>query len=64
MDKLMSSFVNTYIKELEIEDLVQLEKLLDIDDNNLYNYFIGVKTDIEFENNKINSLFKNFKLMK
>ena len=61
MDKLMSAFTNRYINELSQQDLVNLEKLLDIDDNNLYNYFNGIKTDILIEDNKINTLFKNFK---
>jgi antitoxin CptB len=61
MDKLLSAFTNKYINELSMEDLLYLEKLLDIDDNNLYNYFNGLKTDIIIENNRINSLFKNFK---
>ena len=61
MDKLMSAFTNRYIDELNNEDLIDLERLLDIDDNNLYNYFNGIKTDISIEDNKINTLFKNFK---
>ena len=38
-----------------------LEKLLDIDDTNLYNYYNGLDCDFEFKENYINSLFKNFK---
>ena len=61
MDKLLSSFTNKYINKLNNEDLIKLEKLLDIDDNNLYNFYNGLKTDFEIENNNINLLFKNFK---
>ena len=61
MDKLLSTFTNKYIDELNNEDLIMLEKLLDIDDNNLYNFYNGLKTDFEIENNNINLLFKNFK---
>ena len=32
-----------------------------IDDNNLYNFYNGLKIDIEIEENNINLLFKNFK---
>ena len=53
MDKLLGAFTNKYLNELL--------KLLEIDDNNLYNFYNGLKTNIEFEDNKINSLFKNFK---
>tara|TARA_B100001057_G_C22320395_1_gene745491 strand:+ start:331 stop:594 length:264 start_codon:yes stop_codon:yes gene_type:complete len=64
MDKLLSSFTNKYINELNQNDLFDLEKLLDIDDNNLYNFFNGLNTEIKFENNKVNLLFKNFEYQK
>ena len=60
MDKLLGAFTNKYINQLSNEDLLNLEKLLEIDDNNLYNYYNGLKTNIKIENNKINLLFKNF----
>ena len=64
MDKLLGSFTKEYIDKLNIEDLINLEKLLDIDDDNLYNYYNGLKTNIVIENNNINLLFKNFKFNK
>ena len=60
MDKLLGAFTNKYINELSNEDLTDLEKLLEIDDNNLYNFYNGLKIDIKIEENKINLLFKNF----
>ena len=64
MDKLLGAFTNRYINELSEDDLISLEKLLGVDDNNLYNFYNGLKTDIEFENNHINTLFKNFEFNK
>jgi len=61
MDKLLSAFTKKYINELNNKDLLELINLLNIDDDNLYNFYNNLKTDIEFENNKINQLFKNFK---
>ena len=61
MDKLLGAFTNQYIDVLDHSDLIDLEKLLDIDDNSLYSFYNGLKTDIKFENNNVNSLFKNFK---
>ena len=61
MDKLLGAFTNKFINELNDEDLINLEKLLDIDDSNLYNFYNGLKIDIEIENNNVNYLFKNFK---
>ena len=61
MDKLLSAFTNKYIDKLNHSDLIDLEKLLDVDDNSLYSFYNGLKTDIKFENNNVNSLFRNFK---
>ena len=61
MDKLLGSFTKKYIEILSLKDLNDLEKLLDIDDTNLYNYYNGLDCDFEFKKNYINSLFKNFK---
>ena len=61
MDKILGTFTNKYINELSNEDLINLEKLLDIDDNNLYNFYNGLEIDIKIEENKISLLFKNFK---
>ena len=63
MDKLLGAFTKKYIDELSTKDLLDLEKLLNIDDDNLYSFYKKLKTDFEFENNNINLLFKNFKLV-
>ena len=61
MDKLLGAFTNKYIDKLSIENLYYLEKLLDLDDNNLYNFYNGLTTDLKIEENYVNLLFKNFK---
>ncbi len=61
MDKLLSTFTKEIINKLSKKDLRDLENLLDKDDNNLYRFYNGLETDIKFENNDINHLFKNFK---
>ena len=61
MDKLLGAFTKKYLDHLDYQDLNELIKLLEIDDNNLYNFYNGLDTNVEFENNKINNLFKNFK---
>ncbi len=62
MDRLLSSFTKKYINKLEIDELNDLEKFLNIDDTNLYNFYNGFKTDKKIKDNKISLLFKNFKL--
>tara|TARA_B100001121_G_C18348641_1_gene461419 strand:+ start:334 stop:591 length:258 start_codon:yes stop_codon:yes gene_type:complete len=61
MDKLLGAFIKKYLDHLDYKDLNGLIKLLEIDDNNLYNFYNGLNTNIEFEDNKINNLFRNFK---
>tara|TARA_B100000161_G_C33319147_1_gene310659 strand:- start:33 stop:296 length:264 start_codon:yes stop_codon:yes gene_type:complete len=60
MDNLLGSFTKKYIDILEEKDLIDLEKLLDVDDTNLYNFYNGFKTEVFFENNNVNLLFKNY----
>ena len=60
MDSLLGSFIKKYVDVLNREDLICLSNLIDIDDENLYNYNQGQKTTIKFINNKVNNLFKNF----
>ena len=64
MDKLLGAFTKNYIDELNHEDLIDLEKLLDIDDDTLYNFYNGLNTNIRFEKNNITRLFKDFKFNK
>ena len=60
MDKLLGAFTKKYIDILNDKDLIDLEKLLDVDDDNLYNFFNGLDTNVKFLDNNINFLFKNF----
>ena len=60
MDKLLGAFVETYIDSLSEKDLFDLEKLLNVDDTNLYNFYNDLKTDVKIENNNVTSLFKDF----
>ena len=46
MDKLLGAFTNKYIDQLDVKDLNELIKFLEIDDNNLYNFYNGLKTKI------------------
>ena len=64
MDKLLGAFVKKYINDLNVDDLTKLEKLLDIDDSNLYNFLNGLETDFVIEQNNVTDLFKNFEYVK
>jgi len=60
MDKLLSSFVLKYINDLNEKQLNVLENFLNIDDDNLYKFYNGLDTEIYFDDNEINNLFRNF----
>ena len=64
MDKLLGAFVKKYINDLSEDDLVKLEKLLDIDDSNLYRFLNGLKTDFVIEQNNVTDLLINFEYIK
>ena len=60
MDSLLVSFTKKYVDILNDEELICLSNLIEIDDENLYNFNQGQKTTVKFNNNKVNKLFRNF----
>ena len=61
MDKLLGAFTKKYINQLNQDELIDLEKLLDIDDTSLYNFFNGIDNEINIDETNVLKLFKNFK---
>ena len=61
MDKLLGAFTKKYINQLSQDELIDLEKLLNIDDTSLYNFFNGIDNEIKFDETNVLNLFKNFK---
>ena len=64
MDALLRSFVEKVIDNLNNEDLLDLYKLLNIDDDNLYKFKCDIETSIKIPNNQISKLFKEYKFEK
>ena len=64
MDKLLGAFTKKIINQLGLIELIALEKWLDIDDDNLYKFYNGLKTDFIFQDSVIISLFRSFKYEK
>jgi antitoxin CptB len=60
MDKLVGSFVNTYINSFDSKKLNELEKFLTIDDDNLYKFYNNQLDNIEGANEELLRLFKTF----
>ena len=61
MDELLGAFTKKYINQLNQDELIDLEKLLDIDDTSLYNFFNGIDNEIKIDETNVLKLFKNFK---
>jgi len=62
MDLLLSSFVKDIIDDLNQDELIKLLAFLKLDDENLYKFNQGIKTNISIEKNEITNLFKKYKL--
>tara|TARA_B100001123_G_scaffold419988_1_gene525796 strand:- start:90 stop:353 length:264 start_codon:yes stop_codon:yes gene_type:complete len=64
MDRLLCSFVSSIVDNLDENELKNLLNLLNVDDENLYNFKLGKKININIENNKITKLFKDYIIAK
>ncbi len=62
MDILLSNFVKFYIDKLSKDELLDLEKLLNIEDEVIYNFYQNNMMDQSLKGNKIVALFKKFKI--
>ena len=60
MDILLSSFVKEVINHLDNDELENLFNLLNIDDDNLYKFKQGIKTEVQINENKISKMFKDY----
>ena len=62
MDILLSKFVDKYINTFSKDELEQLFKFLDLEDEIIYNFYLTKRIDKKIEGNKILQIFGNFKL--
>ena len=60
MDILLSSFVESIISQLNKEELENLLNFLNTDDDNLFKYKQGLKTEVQVSENKVTRLFKDY----
>ena len=60
MDILLLSFVKSIFDKLSKDELNDLLNLVNIDDDNLYKFKNGLKTNIEIDKNDISKLFRNY----
>ena len=62
MDLLLGNFVKKYIEELNDVELNDLEKLLFLEDEILYNWYFKKNEHQEIPKTKVSALLQNFKL--
>ena len=62
MDILLTKFVKKYLNSFNYEQLKQLEKFLEFEDEVIYNFYNFDKVKKEIDKNKISEIFKNFKI--
>ena len=62
MDILLTKFVQKYINSFNDEQLKQLEKFLEFEDEIIYNFYNFNKVKKEIDKNKISEFFKNFEI--
>ena len=62
MDLLLGNFVKKYVKEFNITELKDLEKLLFMDDEIIYKWYIEKNSNKTIPKTKVSIMLKNFKL--
>ncbi len=62
MDILLSSFVNKYINTFDENQLNDLDRFLNFEDEIILNFYNQDIVDKEIDKNQISGIFKNFKL--
>ena len=62
MDILLTKFVQKYLNSFSDEQLRQLEKFLEFEDEVIYNFYNFDKVKNEIDKNKISEIFKKFKV--
>lgn len=62
MDLLLNKFVNKYINILSEDELVSLNEFLNLEDEEILNFYHGRIKKENFKENKILDLFKQFKI--
>ena len=62
MDILLTSFVNSTIDKLEYYELLKLDEFLNINDEDIYSFYLNDIPILSFSDDNILNLFKKFKI--
>ena len=62
MDLLLGNFVKKYVDEFNVNELKDLEKLLFIEDDIIYKWYVKKNSEKLVPKTKVSMMLKNFKL--
>ena len=62
MDILLSSFVKFYIDKFTEEELIDLDKLLNLEDEAIYDFYQKSISNDFFKKNRVSTYLKKFKI--
>ena len=62
MDILLTSFISSVINELAYSELLKLDEFLNINDEDIYSFYLNSVPISSYKDEKILNLFKNFKI--
>ena len=62
MDILLGGFVKKYVEQFDVSELIELKKLLFIDDEIIYNWYLKKDLKSGIPDNNVSAKLKNFKL--
>tara|TARA_B100000945_G_C20413304_1_gene613774 strand:- start:45 stop:299 length:255 start_codon:yes stop_codon:yes gene_type:complete len=61
MDLLLGKFVEKFVDTFTYDELLDLYKILELDDDTIFKWYSGVKGNSPIEVNKVSELLKRFK---
>ena len=62
MDILLTSFISSVINEFAYSELLKLDEFLNINDEDIYSFYLNSVPISSYKDEKILNLFKNFKI--
>ena len=62
MDLLLGKFVKKYVDKFSYEDLLDLYKILEKDDDTIFKWYSGLANTDEIDKNNVSNLLKKFKI--
>ena len=62
MDILLTSFVSSVVDNLKYFELLKLDEFINLNDEDIYNFYKTGDSTLSFNDKKIVNLFKSFKI--